>query len=315
MFHSEVKSQINEDISILVKPNNHPYTYICECGDASQLTVKEIQSAQAIFISHTHIDHFVNFDAMVRHQIGVQRRIVIVGPKNIAKQVQRRIQSYTWNLIEEDSIVYEIREVVSDTEMIIYEIKPPLWELKEIERISADALFNENTFMVTGVLLDHKIPTLAYKFIEHDTLKINIKESGFRGGSWVNTLKEAFTNQSSEELIDINGAEYKAKELFHLLHIQKGDTLGIIMDHAAHADNHNRIKTHFKQCNQVFIECFYKAEDESFAHLNSHSFSSMSAQVMKEAKVKEAIPVHYSRKYTKEQVNELIEEFDTVFKG
>ncbi len=315
MFQSEVKSQIYEDISILVKPDNHPFTYICECGDARDLTVKEIQSAQAIFISHTHIDHFVNFDAMVRHQIGIQRRVTIIGPEGIAKQVQHRIQSYTWNLIQEGAILYEIREVISDTEMVIYEIEPPHWELKEIKRTSVDVLFNEKTFMVTGVLLDHKIPTLAYKFIEHDTLKINIKESGFRGGPWVNTLKEAYTNHRTDISIDIEGKTYLAKDLYHLLHIQKGDTLGIIMDHAAHSKNHIKIKTHFKDCAKVFIECFYKAEDESFAHLNSHSFSTMSAQIMKESEVKEALPVHFSRKYTKDEVCELIEEFDRVYRS
>jgi ribonuclease Z len=65
MFHSEIKSQFNEDISILVQLDNHPCNYICECGDASNWTVKEVQNAHAVFISHTHIDHFVNFDRLI----------------------------------------------------------------------------------------------------------------------------------------------------------------------------------------------------------------------------------------------------------
>ena len=315
MFKSEVKSRLNEDISILVKPDNHSYTYICECGDASDLTVKDIQSAQAIFISHTHIDHFVNFDAMVRHQIGVQRRIVIVGPQGIAVQVKNRIQSYTWNLIERGSIIYEIREVVSDSKMIVYEIEPPVWELKEIKRVSGHILFQEKTFCVTGVLLDHKIPTLAYKFVENDSLKINLNNSGFKGGKWVNTLKEAFNNNQPDQEINIEEKIYKAKELYYLLHVEKGDTLGVIMDHAAHSDNHNKIRNHFEACHQVYIECFYKSEDKSFADLNSHSYSTMSAQIMKDTKVKTAIPVHYSRKYSGEEVTQLIEEFNNTFNG
>ena len=93
MFQPEVKSKIGEDISILVKVDNHPWNYLCECGDASGLRVKEVQNCNAVFISHTHIDHFVNFDAVIRHQIGVQRRIVICGPKGIAQQVQSKIKS------------------------------------------------------------------------------------------------------------------------------------------------------------------------------------------------------------------------------
>ena len=84
MFEAEIKSKREEDISILVKLDNHPWNYLCECCNASNLTIKEIQNTNAIFISHTHIDHFVNFDTVIRHQIGIQRRVVICGPKGIA---------------------------------------------------------------------------------------------------------------------------------------------------------------------------------------------------------------------------------------
>lgn len=315
MFQSEIKSKKDEDISILVKPDNHSYNYICECGDASKLTVKEIQNAQAIFISHTHIDHFINFDSMVRHQIGVQRRIVIVGPKGMAKQVQSRILGYTWNLIEQQAITYEIRELVSDNEVIHYEIQPPIWELKEIGKSQGNVLFKEKGFQVTGVLLDHKIPTVAYKFQEEDTLKITLNAEEFKGGRWVQTLKNAFANQEDVLEIEVNGKLYQAKELYHLLHIQKGDTLGIIMDHAAHAENHSKIKAHFKGCRRVYIESFYKQEDKALAEINFHSYTEQSAKIIKEAEVVEPIPVHFSRKYSSEEVEQLIEEFNQVLNG
>jgi len=50
MFQSEIKSQLNEDISILVQLDNHPWNYICECGDASNWTVKEVQNANAVHL-------------------------------------------------------------------------------------------------------------------------------------------------------------------------------------------------------------------------------------------------------------------------
>lgn len=62
MFQAEIKSKEDEDICILVRPDNHPWNYLCDCGDASGLTVKECQDTRAIFISHTHFDHFCNFD-------------------------------------------------------------------------------------------------------------------------------------------------------------------------------------------------------------------------------------------------------------
>lgn len=310
MFRPELKSRIGEDISILVKLDNHPWNYLCECGDASDLSVKEIQNCNAIFISHTHIDHFVNFDAVIRHQIGIQRKVVICGPQGIAEQVQHKIKGYTWNLIEEGSITYEIREVISEEKTIIYQLEPPIWELVKIGEQEGNNIFEEKSFGVSAILLDHKIPTLAYLFKEKDTTKIDIQASGFKGGKWVRELKEAFEKQDQTAIITIDETVYKAEKLFHLLHIQQGDTVGVIMDHAANEANHSKIKTHFYQSRKVFIESFYKAEHKEFAEANYHSYSTMSGKIMRESEVDEPTPVHFSRKYKEEEIKELIQEFE-----
>ncbi|WP_298517851.1 peptidase [uncultured Kordia sp.] len=312
MFTAEVKSKIAEDIAIMVRPDNHPWNYLCECGDAAAITVKEFQNANAIFISHTHIDHFVNFDSVIRHQLGIQRRIVICGPKGLATQVQARIRSYSWNLIQEGAISYEIRELVSENEIAVYEVEPPTWELKKLKTINGNVLFEEKDFQVTGILLDHKIPTLAYKFQEFDTVKIDIKASGFKGGKWVKELKDAFEQEDSEKIIQVEDQEFKANELFQWLHIQKGDVVGIIMDHAANADNHAKIKAHFANARTVFVESFYKDEDKELADANYHSYASMSGKIMKACNIEEPIPVHFSRKYKEEDIAQLIREFNAA---
>lgn len=312
MFTAEVKSKIGEDIAILIRPDNHPWNYLCECGDAADITVKEFQNANAIFISHTHIDHFVNFDSVIRHQLGIQSRVVICGPKGLAKQVQSRIQSYSWNLIQEGAISYEIRELISEDTIEVYELEPPTWELKKLETINGNVLFQEKNFQVTGILLDHKIPTLAYKFQEADTVKIDIQASGYKGGKWVKELKDAFEQDNSDQIIIIEDKEFKASELFHVLHIQKGDTVGVIMDHAANTENHAKIKAHFSNSRKVFVESFYKDEDKEQAELNYHSYASMSGKVMKASAIQEPIPVHFSRKYKEEDITELINEFNAA---
>ena len=81
------------------------------------------------------------------------------------------------------------------------------------------------------------------------------------------------------------------------------------MDHAANESNHDKIFNRFLKCDTVLIESFYKDEDKEFAEKNFHSYASESGKIMKRAKVKEAIPVHFSRKYEKEEIDELIVQF------
>lgn len=309
MFLPEVKSKIGEDISILIKVDNYPYNFICECGDASNLTVKECQNTEAIFISHTHIDHFINFDTILRHQIGIGRKVIICGPKGITEQVQSKIKGYQWNLISEDAITYEVREIIDKNKIHISELRPPFWNIEKTYNNNSTKVFQNKNFEVDFVILDHKTDSIAYRFKESDTIKINIGKSPYKGGSWVRALKTAYDNDQKNTLIEVEDQSIKAEDLFYLLEIKKGDTLGVIMDHAAHADNHEKIKSLFQDCNQVFIESFYKAEDKAFAEANYHSYSEESARIMKLCHVGKATPVHFSRKYTIEDIEILLEEF------
>lgn len=313
MFIPILKSKPSEDISLLLQLDNHSFNYICDCGDASELTVKDCRNTKAIFISHTHIDHFINFDFILRHQLGIGEKVTICGPKGITAQVQAKIRGYSWNLVEADAIIYEVREIVDGQQIQISELAPPLWEIKPKEVMESAVIYKNDRFQVSYIALDHKLPSIAYLFKENDTVKIDIEKSPWRGGKWINQLKKAYEAEDADAMIEIEKEQHRAKDLFHLLHIQAGATLGIIMDHAANAENQAKIKSLFSNCDQVFIESFYKVADKAFADLNFHSYSAASGALMKACKVKNAIPVHFSRKYTAAEVEELIAEFESAY--
>jgi len=303
MIQAEIKSLLREDISILIKIANTGKHYLCDCGEASLLTVKEIQSVSAVFISHTHIDHFSNFDGIFRHQIGGGERVVICGPKNIHHQIEARLKSYTWNLIDEKAIEYEIREIISPEEINVYILRPPHWNLEFIK--TQNFLFEDDQVKVEFAILDHKTDSIAYLFKEKDSVTFHEEASGFRKGKWISELKTAFENNDEDKEIDIEGTAYKASDLFYLLTRNQGYRLGVIMDHAADQENYEKIKAVFSEADLVYIESFYKDSDQEFAKLNYHSFASASGKIMKECQVKEAIPIHFSRRYTETDVIEI----------
>ena len=116
-------------------------------------------------------------------------------------------------------------------------------------------------------------------------------------------------------ILKIEGKEYLSKDLFHMIQVENGKKLGVIMDHAASPKNHEKIKNTFSEFDEIYIECFYKDEDKEFAIKNYHSYASMSGDIMKQSNVKHAIPVHFSRKYDEEQIEEIIKEFEVAKKG
>lgn len=315
MFLPEIKSEPTEDISILIKLDNHSDLYLCECGQASKLTVKDCQQIAVIFISHTHIDHFINFDTILRHQQGTGKKVIICGPKGITQQVYSKLKGYTWNLIEADAIQYEVREIIDNKTIEQSLLTPPHWSPQKLPKTDLKKLYQNDRFQVNFTILDHKIPSIAYQFQERDTVSINMSKSNFKGGPWVKSLKEAFLAQKEADIITIDKEQYTAKELFHLLAVKKGDTLGVIMDHAANEENHKSILSLFSDTNQVLIECFHLTKDLDLANKNYHSYSNASGEIMKKCKVKKAIPVHFSRRYTLEEIEILIAEFEAAFQG
>lgn len=313
MLQAEIKSLLKEDISILVKVPNSGKHYLCDCGEASLLTVKEAQTISAIFISHTHIDHFANFDGIFRHQIGSGEKVIICGPQNIHEQIGARLKSYTWNLIDENAIEYEIHEIVSKEEINVYTLRPPYWNLEFVK--TQDFLFEDEYVNVDFAILNHKTDSIAYLFKEKDSVTFHENASDLKKGKWISELKTAFENNDADREIEIEGTSYKASDLFYLLTRNEGYKLGVIMDHAVDEDNYKKIKAVFNHADKVYIETFYKDTDQEFAKINYHSFASASGKIMNECQVKEAIPIHFSRRYTETDQQEIETAFYKAFQN
>ncbi|MDQ0595509.1 ribonuclease BN (tRNA processing enzyme) [Chryseobacterium ginsenosidimutans] len=176
-------------------------------------------------------------------------------------------------------------------------------------------LFEDEYVSVDFAILDHKTDSIAYLFKEKDSITFNENASDFRKGKWISELKSAFENDDLEREIHIDETVYKASDLFHLLTKSTGYQLGVIMDHAVCEDNYEKIKTVFKGADMVYIETFYKDEDQEFAKLNYHSFASASGKIMQECGVKKAIPIHFSRRYTESDKLEIETAFYKAFRN
>lgn len=309
MIHATLKNLPTEDICIHLSVDNHALQYLCECGSASLLSKKDCLSLGAVFISHTHIDHFVNFDTVLRHQLGSGMRVAVCGPKGIAKQLQAKLRAYNWNLIAKDELQYEVREIQSPERIKVYTLAPPKWNLQMQETTNDPILYQNEAIEVRFTLLDHGTTSVAYSFKEPDSLNFQQVECPFKPGPWIREVKLAYLTQTPEAPINIEGQEWRAGDLFHYFQLKKGYHLGVVMDHAAIAGNHRKILATFQDADEVYIETYYLNQDRELALQNRHSYAAASAEIMRKAGVKNAIPVHFSRRYDETQIAIIHEEF------
>ena len=72
-------------ISYLVDP------FIWDLACLDNLTEKEQLKIDRIFISHTHMDHFMGIDSLIRFNLPHKRKLQFYGPKQICKRICNRL--------------------------------------------------------------------------------------------------------------------------------------------------------------------------------------------------------------------------------
>jgi ribonuclease Z len=331
MITTTIKSRADEDICLMLNFENHAFSYLCDCGVASDLTVKDCRDTAAIFVSHTHIDHFINFDGIMRHQLAIGRAVVVTGPCGIAKNVQAKLLSFSWNLLsyDDNAVRYEVREIDDNGNIDVYLLQTPLWQMEHIERIEKPTYIYENEwFRVSFALLYHGIYTVAYCFEEQPKIKIDNKNLPYKAGRWIQELKAAFLENKPDRQIEISAATAAqgttaeaattilAGELFGFLSWQAGFRTAYVIDHAATAENFAKIGALCAGVDELYIESYYGLEDKEMAEKNKHSVAAYSGKLAREIGAKKAIPVHFSRRYHEdEQRAALLKEFYDAFLG
>src|SRR3989338_3238946 len=80
-----------------------------DCGEF-HLTTAHMRKISDIFISHTHMDHFVGFDRILRVSLVDDKILTIHGPKGIIKNVCGKIAGYTWNITDKLLLKIKVKE-------------------------------------------------------------------------------------------------------------------------------------------------------------------------------------------------------------
>lgn len=147
-----------------------------DLGDIHVLPPRKVLKVKAIFVSHTHMDHFIGFDHFLRLCLGRDKRVRLFGPPGFNANVLGKINSYTWNLIENytNNLDIEVAEVYENKkETYRYSLqngfRPEKIGLAEMRN---GILLEGEFYNVRGISLDHKVPCLAFALEEKDRVNI-----------------------------------------------------------------------------------------------------------------------------------------------
>src|SRR4030043_647395 len=104
-----------EDPSLYVRIMREKRAFLFDIGTISSLKPGDLQKITDVFVTHTHIDHFIGFDLLIRALLRRELPLRVYGPANIADCVEGKLNGYTWNLIREYPLKIEVFSVDGDT--------------------------------------------------------------------------------------------------------------------------------------------------------------------------------------------------------
>lgn len=285
-----------------------------DLGDPGPLTARELLAVTHVFVSHTHMDHFIGFDPLLRVFLGRARTLSLYGPPGFFDRVEGKLAGYTWNLAHE----YE-----HDLHLVVTEIRPDQRltrtysfkrrfeaEAEEETRPFTGVVLEEPRFSVEAVLLDHRTPCLAFALQERFHVNIDkaaLVDLGLPVGPWIDRFKAAlYQGRDPDEPFEVVRSEeeggdrrpFSLSELQgRIARISPGNRIAYVTDALASPMNCDRIVALARGADCLFIEGAFLREDEDLARRRYHLTAARAGALAGRAGARAYVLFHFSPRY------------------
>ncbi len=293
----------NGDPALYVDMLQEKRSLLFDCGALTSLSPSEIMRITDVFISHAHIDHFIGFDHLLRIHMGRGRRVRIFGPKGIIDRVAGKLSGYTWNLVHRQRLVFEVREWDGrKTRVCEFFCRQGFRRNSSKLLPASDHLWKDQLITVHSVILDHKIPSMAFSVRERDFYNVDpiqLESVGLRPGPWLNQLKQwVRQGKPPGEILMIEDQPHPPDVLAdRLLIFKPGQKIAFVTDALGCEKNFQAIHLLANDSDLFFCEGAFLHEDLERAKETYHLTAHQAGIAAKTARVKRLVVFHFSPKY------------------
>lgn len=297
-----------EDPVLFLRIIREKRALLFDIGDISKLKPRDLQKITDVFVTHTHIDHFIGFDLLLRALLRREQPLRIYGPSNIVECVEGKLRGYTWNLIKEYPLKIEVFCIDRDRIISLSFHAENCFEKVEngIEPFRG-ILLKESLFTVKAVQLNHQIPCLAFSIEEDFHININkvsLKERGLSVGPWLSELKKAIReNLRSDTEFKLSDRTYMLDELRDITIITKGQKISYVTDVSIDDANIRKIIEFVRDSDTLYCEAYFMDKDIERALKRSHLTARITGKIAREANVRNLVVMHFSPKYRDKKEN------------
>ncbi len=311
-FHARLINGPFGDPGLYVRLQWERRALIFDLGSINSLAPGEILKISDVFITHTHVDHFIGFDYLIRVLLGRDKIIRIYGPPGIIGNIEGRLAGYTWNLVEDYPLSLEVHEVHEDRiylttfacrEGFLRKDNPAFRPFK-------GTLLEEPFFSIEATHLDHRIPSLAFSLSEKFHININkncLRKLDLPVGPWLGELKRWIQEGRPDDTVFVakwrkDGRQEEREFLLgelkrQIVSIAKGQKIAYIVDALFNPRNIEKIVSLARDSDILYCEAAYLDRDKERAMERYHLTAKQAGILAREAGAKRLIIFHFSPKY------------------
>ena len=317
-FSSYLVNDVFGDPGVYVEIRWSRRALLFDLGHNDSLGPTRLLRAHDIFVSHTHMDHFIGFHALLRVALGRGATLRLFGPPGLIENVEDKLRGYTWNLVDGYPLTIEVQECHGgESRRCIFPaangFRPLQHSIRTAELSSTDRVpvLEDPMFTVTAVSLNHRIPSLAYALEERFHVNVNkqkLHDAGLPVGAWLKEVKQHLWQGRTDDfrftvtLYDEHRREDRefvlgeVKERF--LTISRGQKIVYVVDVRYDEDNEAKIVALARDADVFYCESPYLEVDAEKARDRYHLTARQAGLMARKARVRELVVFHFSPRYT-----------------
>ncbi|MEW5735524.1 MAG: ribonuclease Z, partial [Thermodesulfobacteriota bacterium] len=301
--------------------------FLFDLGSAIRIFPRDILKLSHVFVSHTHVDHFIGFDHLVRIVLGRDRKIHFFGPEGFLRNVEGKLAGYNWNLVagyDNDFVLMatEVTEEALTTRSFL--LKNAFAPDEESTAPFTGDLLSEPSLTVSARILDHKIPCLGFRLTERfhiNVLKPRLLEMGLCVGPWLSRLKALLFEEADPgtpilaPCADGSEKSFPLGELAEQITVRSpGQVLAYVTDARPTEENRAKILELASGADQAFLEAAFLHRDADLAAERGHLTARQAGELARQAGAKTLSVFHLSPRYT-DNPQEIYAEAERAFSG
>jgi ribonuclease Z len=282
-----------------------------DLGENQALAARDILKISHAFVTHTHMDHFIGFDRLLRLALGRAKNLHLYGPRHFFKNVAGKLAAYSWNLVENYRyrLNLHLTEIHQDYLLTrVYACRNEFLPNDTAEKQPfKDVLVESPTFNISAAVLDHGIPCLGLAIKEHFHININkdaLAALELQTGSWLNDFKQAlYTDMDPASPFEIKAVSgwtkvFQLGELAdQIAMITAGQKVSYVADVAYNAANVEKIIALAQDSDHLFIEAAFLHAQQDLAAEKNHLTARQAGELAARCAARQFTIFHFSPRY------------------